>query len=411
MRSRSGRPTDERTTILFMQSQTYFGADSQVHALTAQHLDRDRFRVIVACNDGAGAGSAALDHFSRLSGVEVLPIDFGPSRSDAGGRLELLLVTIRRLPFVWALVRLARFARANRVDVVHGTEKPRDVIYGYLIGKVSGARTVTQLHVEAEDWIKPLARRVMKRNDALVGVSRFVARSAVEMGCRPDRVHHVLNALDVDRWNPEDIDVAAVRHELGVDDDVPLVAIVARIFPWKGHERLVRALALVRDRGLPFHLLVVGEDDPRATPDGGSYSATLRHIVNELDLAGHVTFTGFRADVPALMAAIDVFSMPSAAEPFGMVFLEALAMGTPVVAIRSGGVAEVVEDGVTGLLSDPDDDIGLADNLASLLSDPARRARMGAAGRDMVLSRFAPRRMADEMAVVYRKVLDGEPAS
>jgi glycosyltransferase involved in cell wall biosynthesis len=395
----------DRITVLFMQTQTFFGADSQIHASIAEHLDRNRFRVIVACNDDAGRGSQALEQFRRIPDTDIVPMDFGPSRGD-GGMIRFALTAIRGLPFVWRLVRLMRYARAQGVDVVHGTEKPRDVLYGFLVGRACGARTLTQLHVKVEDWIRPLTRRLMRHDDALVGVSRFVSRSAVDMGYRPERIHTVLNALEVERWQPGTVDGTTVRSDLDIADDVALIAIVARVFPWKGHERLIRALAAVRQRGHKFHLLIVGDDDPRATPDGGVYSSQLRGVVAELDMTDVVTFTGFRSDVPALMSAIDVFAMPSYEEPFGMVYLEAMALEKPVVGLRSGGVVEFVHEGVTGLLSDPDDELGLADNLAALIADPELRCRMGTAGRETVLARFSSPRMAQDMAAVYENVVN-----
>jgi hypothetical protein len=144
--SKSNRATDGRITVLFVQSQSWFGADSQIHASIAEHLDRDRFRVLVACNDGDGRGSPALDEFRRLAGVEVIPTDFGPSRG-AQSATRVVIDVVRRLPFVWGLIRLAWHARRIRVDVVHGTEKPRDVLYGYLLARASGAKALTQLLV------------------------------------------------------------------------------------------------------------------------------------------------------------------------------------------------------------------------------------------------------------------------
>jgi glycosyltransferase involved in cell wall biosynthesis len=394
-----------------MQAQTYFGADSQIHASIARHLDPERFRVIVACNRGVGSGSPALDAFSGIPGVLVIPTDFGPSRGDARSKLELALITLRRLPHLWSLARLAWFARTNRVDIVHGTEKPRDVISGFLVGRFAGAKTLTHVHIKMENWIHPLARWVMHRNDALVGVSAFVAQSAVNLGYPPTQIHHVLNGLEVERWNPDDVQCDYVRNAFGVADDVALIAIIARVFPWKGHEQLVRALARVRDQQLAFHLLIVGEDDTRATAGNVSHLERLRRVVDELDLGDHVTFTGFRADVPQLMKAIDVFAMPTYEEPFGMVFLEALAMRTPVVSLRSGGVVEFIDENVTGLLSDPYDEDQLVENLARLISDPDLRLRMGKAGRETVLSRHTSARMAADMADVYRTVLAGTPDS
>jgi glycosyltransferase involved in cell wall biosynthesis len=128
--------------------------------------------------------------------------------------------------------------------------------------------------------------------------------------------------------------------------------------------------------------------------------------VSDLELVDHVTFTGYRFDVPAIMAGIDVFAMPSYEEPFGMVYLEAMAVRKPVVGSRSGGVVEFIQEGVTGLLSDPDDEVGLADNLAILLADPDLRARMGSAGREAVLDGFTSSRMSEDMEAVYRNMLE-----
>jgi hypothetical protein len=115
---------DRRTTVMFIQSQSYFGADSQIHASMAEHLDRTRFKVLVACNQKTGPGSQALERISQIPDVTVIPVDFGPSRDETDGRRQLAITTIRRLPFLWGILKLARRARAEGVDIVHGTEKP-----------------------------------------------------------------------------------------------------------------------------------------------------------------------------------------------------------------------------------------------------------------------------------------------
>jgi glycosyltransferase involved in cell wall biosynthesis len=298
------------------------------------------------------------------------------------------------------LARLSWAARRSGVAVVHGTEKPRDVLYGFVVARLAGAASITHLHVKVESWIDAKARWVMHRNDALIGVSRFVADSAVEMGYDRHRVHAVLNGLEPAKWQ-RPVTPIDLHAEFAVPPHVPIVAIIARIFPWKGHEQLIRALAEVRRRGVGFHLLVVGEDDPRATPGGGSYTAALRAIVEELALEDAVTFTGFRSDIPEIMSAIDVFAMPSHEEPYGMVYTEALAMGTAVVASRSGGVPEFIEHGVTGLLATPGDVDELARMLERLLVDPVERERLASAGRAMVWTSGSATRMAADVAAVY----------
>jgi glycosyltransferase involved in cell wall biosynthesis len=299
---------------------------------------------------------------------------------------------------------LVAYAKKHRIDIVHGTEKPRDAFYGFLLARSVGARAVTHLHVKVEGWISPLVRWAMKHDDGLIAVSRFVAESAVGMGYSSKRTHYVLNSLDPTRWD-QPTDRAAVRRELGIPDDTVLLAIISRLFPWKGHTELLQALAKVKPEFPSFRLLIVGEDDPRATPGGGSYMADLKRLTAELGLEQNVIFTGFRSDIAALLSASDIFTMPTFEEPCAVAFLEAMAMRKPVVALDSGGTPQLVAHGESGLLSPPKDIDQLAANLLTMMRDPAMRERMGACGRDRVERLFNPKRLADEVENVYRKIL------
>jgi glycosyltransferase involved in cell wall biosynthesis len=149
-------------------------------------------------------------------------------------------------------------------------------------------------------------------------------------------------------------------------------------------------------------LLIVGQDLPG---HGDSFTRELKQLASELKLSEHVIFTGGRSDVPRIMAACDVFTLPSFEEPFGLVFLEAMAMAKPVIAIDNGGTPEVVEHGRSGLLSPAWDIPALAGNISQLLRDPLLRARMGQYGRERVLGYFNAKRMATEAARAYEAVL------
>jgi glycosyltransferase involved in cell wall biosynthesis len=243
-----------------------------------------------------------------------------------------------------------------------------------------------------------------------VAISRFVADSIVEAGYPRERVFIVHNALDVADWDPT-LDGSPVRRELGIPDAAPVVGIVSRLFKWKGHAQLVDAMAIVRQSVPDARLVIVGEDDPRADPGSGSFRAQLEAQVKQLDLANNVIFTGFRTDIPRVMAALDVFAHPSWEEPFGMVFLEAGAMQKPVVCWASGGAPEVIVQGETGLLVERGSIPGLADALLTLLRDPALRARMGEAGRRRAAEVFSPQAMCMSMLDVYRAILNRVPST
>jgi glycosyltransferase involved in cell wall biosynthesis len=140
---------------------------------------------------------------------------------------------------------------------------------------------------------------------------------------------------------------------------------------------------------------------------GGSFTAELKDLARELGIADAVVFTGERSDIPEIMAACDVFTMPSFEEPFGLVFLEAMAMRKPVVSLDNGGTPEVVEHGRSGLLSSNGNIEALAANIVMLARDRELRARMGAYGRAQVLARFTAQRMARDAGEAYRAILDG----
>jgi glycosyltransferase involved in cell wall biosynthesis len=380
-----------------------------IQSLLMRHFDRSRVEIHVACNAGSpDQPSAAWRALSKLSDVHLRPTNFGPT-VFALSRREKLLNAARGLPGMTDLARLAAYARRHRIQLIHGTEKPRDAFYGALLAQAVGARAITHMHVKAEGWISPLSRWAMRRDDGIIGVSQFVADSVIAMGYSPNRVYHVLNGLDASRWNWR-TDGSDIRREYGISAEAPLVAVISRLFHWKGHIDLVRALAIVRQSMPQARLLIVGEDDARGAPDRGSFTAELKALIRELGQDEAVIFAGFRSDIQCILAACDIYAMPSFEEPAAVVFLEAMAMKKPIVALESGGVPELVQHGKAGLLSAPKDIDQLAANLLWLVRDPELRRRMGEFGRMDVETRLTPRQMANDCEAIYRKIL-GLPAA
>src|SRR5262249_49454924 len=181
----------------------------------------------------------------------------------------------------------------------------------------------------------------------------------------------------------------------------PLILSVARLFPGKGHFELISALALVKRDFPNVRLAIVGSDYPA---DSGTTQMLGEHA-RKLGVMENVVFAGQRSDIASLLAACDVFSLPSFEEPFGLVFAEAMAMKRPVVALTNGGTPEIVEHGKCGLLSPPGDIDVLAANLLRLLNDPALRTQFGEYGRSRVEQHFTPTRMASDFAEIYANML------
>jgi glycosyltransferase involved in cell wall biosynthesis len=388
-----------------MQSQAFFGADSTIHAQLMRHFDPSAVEVHVACNptELADPHVTAIRRIRAIPSVRVRPTDFGPSLFGTSGTERL--GRLRAGPAVLhTLVALAAYIRRHNIQIIHGTEKPRDALYGVLLGKLTGAKSVVHMHVSYGEWQSAAVKWALRHADAVVGVSHFTSQTIVDAGYPESSVHTVHNSLDLAGWDPT-LDGAPIRQELGIAPDALVVGIVSRLFKWKGHGELLEAVALIKDEFPRLHFVIVGEDDPRADAREGSYRAVLEQRAAELHIKDRVTFTGFRTDIPQLMAAFDVFAHPSWEEPFGMVFLEAMAMGKPVVAWASGGAPEVIVDGVTGLLAERPSVPSLARSLSTVLRDPALRARLGEAGRLRAASVFTPQQMCRDTLAVYEAVL------
>jgi glycosyltransferase involved in cell wall biosynthesis len=182
-----------------------------------------------------------------------------------------------------------------------------------------------------------------------------------------------------------------------------VVLTVCRLSPEKGPLELVEAIARLRDQGREAKLLIAGVD---LWPNQW-YAAELEALIRRRGLLGEVLLLGWRDDVPKLMAAADVYAMPSTGEPFGLVFAEAMAMKLPVLGLDDGGTPEVVEHGRTGLLSGHGDIDALAANLAQLLDDPDLGKQFGEQGRQRVEAKFTTERMARDVAKVYRRIASG----
>jgi len=401
--SSSGKMTGPKTAVLFVQTKTHppLGADTWVQLQVIRALDRSSHQVHVAYAPGrSGHPTPTATALSQISDVEVVPVNLGPELHQERSLPAKLSAGIRTVPAILGVLKLARYVRRHDIALIHTTDRPRDAFVCVLLARITGAKCVIHAHVAYGDWMSGMLKWSLKRADALVGVSRFVAESLVNSGHDGRRVYAVLNAIDIDRWVPGRGRPEA-RASLGVEDRTPVVITVCRLFPGKGPGELIRAMGVVAVDEPDARLVVVGED---MTPDG-SYTRELAALARELGIDDRVHLTGRRDDVPELMAAADVFGMPSFEEPFGLVYLEAMAMELPVVALDNGGTPEVVEDGSDGFLTSPGETKDFAAHLLRLIRDPDLRRRMGAHGRQHVLERFLTPRMAQDVATVYRRIL------
>jgi glycosyltransferase involved in cell wall biosynthesis len=388
----------DKIGVLFIHSSAEFGADAAVHVDLMRYLDRDRFEVHVACTAGNGGEEPLPLRVMRdVPGLRVRPTRFVPHIDT-----DHLLSSVGAFGQVpRELVDLRRYIKANRIAIIHTTDRPRNAVYGVTLGKLTGAKSVVHVHVKWSKAYSRAARWGVSTADAVFSISRYVTDTIVAMGRAPADVHTILNAIDTTRWQPT-IDGASLRQELGIPADATVLASVSRLFVWKGQRELLRAFTRARSRCPNLKLMIVGDD---ASGFRHTYGRELKELALQLGVGEHVLFTGGRSDIPRVMAACDIFTLPSFEEPFGLVFLEAMAMSKPVVALDNGGTPEVVEHELSGLLSPPWDIPSLADNITRLVHDPELRARFGQRGRQRVEQYFNAQRMARDAERAYEIVL------
>lgn len=338
---------------------------------------------------------------NRFSLEIVCPYD-GPfvQRLHQEG-VAVSVVDLTRLASPSAIFRLRDLLVRKEAKIVqsHGA---RSNFYGRVAGRLAGVPAIiSTVHNSLYDYpvgrgrkalyllmdrlTAPLAHRIVCVADSLA--QDLIRRSRLD--ARQLQVIH--NGIDLDRFNPRDVDGLRVRQQLGLPPG-PLIGMIGRMTPQKGHIYFLQAFARVRDRFPEARALIVGDGPLREELEG---------MARELKIEEGCIFTGVRSDIPELLSTLDVFVLSSVSEGLPYAVLEAMAMARPVVATRVSGLPEIIEDGVTGLLVPPRNPQALGAAVIGLLQDRDRAQKMGAAGRRTVEEKFGLDRMVQEIERLY----------
>jgi glycosyltransferase involved in cell wall biosynthesis len=336
---------------------------------------------------GAEAMLQAVLDGARESGHELELVFFedGPwprELAAAGFRVEVIPAGHLRQAYRWlaTVLRLAALLRRRAPDLVLNWAA-KTQLYGAPAAALAGmgGRVVWwQQGIPDGFWLDRCATLLPAR--AIGCYSGAAARAQRRL--RPRRATFVVAA----GAPAPDSNGRSSSVELPSPSGRPVVGIVGRLQPWKGQDRLLEALALLRERGHDAHLVIVGGDAYGLSTE---YAESLPGLADRLGLTEAVTFTGQVPDAGPYIERMDVLVNASDPEPFGIVLLEGMARGVPVVAVDSGGPAEFIEDGRTGVLARSGEPVALADALERLLRvAPESRRAIGEAGRERFLTEF-----------------------
>jgi glycosyltransferase involved in cell wall biosynthesis len=366
--------------------------------------------------DALGMGGAEnlmvsfLKHFDRShfeTRVCVLGVRQG---NPIAGQIEELgypvdMVPISRLRDATAMPRLLHYLREQKVDILH-TQLEHANTLGNLAANLQGIPSVCTLHTfddpprgTSEYWRYQLMWWSLRVNcDRVLAVSEGTRQHHIRVGgLPPDKIVTMYNGIDLTRFGRTPADRCRMRSALGIPLDATVLMTVAVLRQPKGIQYMLDALPAILESTPDVYYLLVG---------GGPYEAELKALAAGRGVTDRVIFTGMRQDVPDLLAAGDVFVFPTLGDALPTVLAEAMAARLPIVACEIGGVPEMVEDCVNGLLVPSADAPRLAEACIRLASDSARRKEMGRAGYAIAQQRFEVHAQVDNLVNLYFELLN-----
>jgi glycosyltransferase involved in cell wall biosynthesis len=372
------------------------GPALHVAYLTAGLADRGYETTLVAGTLARGEESMASVSEARGVRIETLPA---------------LHREIGVLRDAQAIRRLARLIKQERPTILH-THTAKAGAVGRIAALLAGsARPPIIVHTfhghVLRGYFNPLMtlgfrtleRWLARMTTVLVAVSPEVRDDLVKLRVAPASKFKVIRlGIELDERTDSTADVRVeTRRQLGIAEDAFVVGWVGRMTAVKRTDDVVRALRGLVDRGVDAYLCLVGDGPDRDH---------LESYAHELGVVKRCLFVGYQEDVARFYSAIDALLLPSVNEGTPVSVIEALAAQRPAVATRVGGTPDVIRDGVDGFLVEVGDADALSERLAELAADPARRAQMGADGRERVLDRYAVERLVDDVDRLYRSLLD-----
>jgi glycosyltransferase involved in cell wall biosynthesis len=330
--------------------------------------------VVIACQPG----SAVLENAKRVG----IPVEE---------------VRMRRIFDPTAIWKLYRAIKKHRINVV-STHSSKDSWSGGLAAKLAGVKLLIRTRHMANPISQSPFNFVYRMPDGIVTTGEAVREAMIkDNGMAPERIVSIATGVSLERFDPTRPVDPGLREELGIPEGAPVITMIAMLRRGKRYDVMVAAAQLLKDEFPQARYLFVGDGAGRATIEG---------LVREAGLEHQVILTGYRSDIPELLAISDVAVLTSELEGVPQGITQSMAMGLPVVAAPVGGLAELVLDGKTGFRAQSGDPASYATAIATLLRDESLRKRLGTAARNHVLQGYTEEMMAKRTLEFYNRVLD-----
>jgi glycosyltransferase involved in cell wall biosynthesis len=364
---------------------------------------RGRILHLIDTGGPGGAETVFLELVRRLpehgwDSIPIVPKVDWLSRSLSAAGFEPIKLAARRTMDLRYLRDLKGILRRERIDLVQ-THLLGTSVYATLASAGAQIPVVSTFHgrpdIPSGGRFRQPKSRLLHHNQ-IVCVSRSLRQHFLSRGDLGEQTIVIPNGIDLLSFTPGR--GTTLRKELGLAASVPLVGAVGNVRPSKAYPSLLEAFAILRKAVPDAHLVIAGQQS-------GALYDDLLSLRSSLGIEDCAHFLGFRADVAQVLSALDVFALSSSSEGFSLATVQAMAMGLPVVATRSGGPEEIVGDSSSALLVEPRDPVELSSAIVRLLSDRRLARELGAAARKHVMERYSVERMAERYSALYERLL------
>jgi glycosyltransferase involved in cell wall biosynthesis len=364
--------------VLYIHGVAQIGGAERELLTWLKVLDRTRFHPYIVCpSDGPLA--------FELSELEIPHISlYLPAWR------KLLQVLYRPM----AILRLVRVMQRWNIDVLHVNDYWWAPI-GVLASRLRGCPCL--VHVRQEIETRKVKQYWLDKASMVLPVSESIGNVIRDTGISEEKVQVLLSGISkkAAEPSPPSRETSAILKKI---TGQPIIGTVANLFPRKGLEYLVQAVGNLKESFDNILLVIVGTGDAQ-------YESQLRKQIQDLNLTQHVLFTEFQEYPELFVSQFDVFVLPSIQEGFGIVLLEAMALGKPIVASNVGGIPEIVQHEKTGILVKAADVEELSKGVLTLLNDPNKRRKMGEQAQKRAAEYFSVERMMERLYGLYEDVL------
>jgi glycosyltransferase involved in cell wall biosynthesis len=321
-----------------------------------------------------------------------------------GIRIDLIEIkNLRNLKGIW---RLYKYIRQSRPDVIHTQLETSDIL-GTLFGKILGIPSISTIHTLElpSRKIKKYLRNFLRWNilkcfsKYIIVVSDFTRQHYIRLGFDQTKLLTIYNGIELNNFLRDSDPRHLKAGMFGLHDDCVVITTVAVLREMKGIQNMLSAMPKLIDKIPNLYYVIVGD---------GEYRENLENLSRTLGIVEQVIFLGYRTDIPAILAASDLFAYPSLQDALPTVLMEAMASDVPIVASNIGGVPEIIENDVSGLLVDPGNPSSLVEACFKLLCDHDLSERYTAAAYDVVKNKFDICQQASSILALYKGIVTEE---